>query len=312
MIQSQLVQCSQDQWDIYKLDPMYECTVRSQPEISTITRRDARDTSAVPEAVSSDAHSQKRRVDGESEPSLPPTKKRRSVQVEEVESDAEDTDSEEEDAVEEMIIDGLIPGAWTQKKKDLQERTKKERARRREKTAARANKAAQNGEAKDTSDLSMIDLTLDEPVEVQPNGNSASSQSSTIFSQASTTQSHSSAPTSVFTATPPTPGNSVPFSFKRSRESLETNSGTSKRMRTRSPSPTFSNRHDPRRRQQQQKARLQRTRQRTPAQRSTQQRAFDDALRATAGTAFFSPFSQSSGKNLSRVDDHGRPDVICE
>ncbi|KAJ7170545.1 hypothetical protein C8R43DRAFT_874950 [Mycena crocata] len=33
----QLVECSQDQWDIYKLDPAYDCYVRMPPEITLVT-----------------------------------------------------------------------------------------------------------------------------------------------------------------------------------------------------------------------------------------------------------------------------------
>lgn len=35
---SEIIQCSQDQWDIYKLDPLYTCLVRSHPHITQITR----------------------------------------------------------------------------------------------------------------------------------------------------------------------------------------------------------------------------------------------------------------------------------
>lgn len=34
----QLVNCTQEQWDIYKLDPFYECVVSAPPSLSTITR----------------------------------------------------------------------------------------------------------------------------------------------------------------------------------------------------------------------------------------------------------------------------------
>ncbi|KAJ7096313.1 hypothetical protein C8R44DRAFT_644127 [Mycena epipterygia] len=33
----QAVECSQDQWDIYKLDPAYDCHVRAPPEVTVIT-----------------------------------------------------------------------------------------------------------------------------------------------------------------------------------------------------------------------------------------------------------------------------------
>ena len=36
-----LVYCSQDQWDIHKLDPYYDCTVKKYPGITTISLRNA-------------------------------------------------------------------------------------------------------------------------------------------------------------------------------------------------------------------------------------------------------------------------------
>jgi hypothetical protein len=36
-----LVYCSQDQWDIYKLDPYYDCVVKKYPGITTISPRNA-------------------------------------------------------------------------------------------------------------------------------------------------------------------------------------------------------------------------------------------------------------------------------
>ena len=35
-VHSQLCECSQEQWDIYKLDPKYECCVKTFPALSVI------------------------------------------------------------------------------------------------------------------------------------------------------------------------------------------------------------------------------------------------------------------------------------
>ncbi|KAG5642222.1 hypothetical protein DXG03_003391 [Asterophora parasitica] len=91
-------ECSQEQWDIYKLDPAYDCLVKAAPHVPVITQITDR-PQAAPTPV---AFGQKRRVAspvaGSPAESSKPKKKRPAVQVQ---SESEDDESE----VEEMIID---------------------------------------------------------------------------------------------------------------------------------------------------------------------------------------------------------------
>ncbi|KAJ7218062.1 hypothetical protein GGX14DRAFT_599489, partial [Mycena pura] len=80
----QLVECSQDQWDIYKLDVAYDCLVRAPPELTVITR-------ATPKPTEATRPLGKHRLSSvEPCPEMPPTK---TVHL------------EEEEEVADMIID---------------------------------------------------------------------------------------------------------------------------------------------------------------------------------------------------------------
>ncbi|KIL61959.1 hypothetical protein M378DRAFT_166285 [Amanita muscaria Koide BX008] len=63
-----MIECSQDQWDIYKLDPLYECRVRNPPYIAQITR--ATETKIAAEDVRDDMMD----VEAMDVDELPPTK----------------------------------------------------------------------------------------------------------------------------------------------------------------------------------------------------------------------------------------------
>ncbi|KAF5385866.1 hypothetical protein D9615_002553 [Tricholomella constricta] len=94
--------CSQEQWDIYKLDPLYDCLVRAAPHVPIITHLPDR-PQAAPTPVAS---GQKRRVVSptrESPAQSPKPRKKRAAQVQ---SESEDDESE----VEDMVIDaGFAP-----------------------------------------------------------------------------------------------------------------------------------------------------------------------------------------------------------
>jgi hypothetical protein len=86
-----MIQCSQDQWDIYKLDPLYTCLVRSHPHITQITR--VTNVQTAPQ----NPH-RKRRA---STPSPGPSwKKLRNDQD-------EDASAENKSVIDEMIVDPL-------------------------------------------------------------------------------------------------------------------------------------------------------------------------------------------------------------
>ncbi|KAF5370851.1 hypothetical protein D9758_001797 [Tetrapyrgos nigripes] len=99
----QLVECYQDQWDIHKLDPFYECRVRIPPALSVITY--------APKPHSSPLKMGKRAVSSEHPP--PPLNRRRKLDNQDgstrhtsISLDDEDND---EDEVEEMVIDEMPP-----------------------------------------------------------------------------------------------------------------------------------------------------------------------------------------------------------
>lgn len=253
------------------------------------------------EQVFPDGHHHKRRVNGEYDSSLPQAKKRRPVVVEEEderkESSDDGTDSEEE-AVEEMIIDDTMPGAWAERKKQFRSHMQKDRKARREKAAAKTRKVSQ---AKDiTSDLSMIDLTLDEtptPTQATP--------SNTFFSDASTAFSQDSAPPTMNSAGTSSSGGTAPFFFKRSAEPMEADTTKKKRLRTHSPPVSFVNKFHPlkkeewkRKRDEYQRTSLRKTMDREKKRKEAEQRALEESIRAAAQAifGFNPPPMQSNGK----------------
>ena len=67
-VHSQLCECSQEQWDIYKLDPRYECCVKAFPALSVINLKPS-----VPATTLPFRHANKRRtISPSSTPKLQP------------------------------------------------------------------------------------------------------------------------------------------------------------------------------------------------------------------------------------------------
>ncbi|KAI0699249.1 hypothetical protein BC835DRAFT_584725 [Cytidiella melzeri] len=302
----QAVECSQEQWDIYKLDTEYECIVRPSPELTTITRREPQQTAESTESFPTDMSRHKRRVEDEFEDSMPQTKKKRPILVEtEVEGDSDDdddTDSDEEDAVEEMIIDDAMPGVWNERKRQFREQVNKSRKRRREKTAAKSRKLSQPRDPQDASDLSMIDLTIDEAQTPTP-PNSITSQASTAFSQTSTAFSQTSAPSNMHSTG--SQKHATHFFVKRSAEPAEAQVAPTKRTRTRSPSPTFAKKFHPemkevykRKKQELQKSRMRKGMERLTKRKEAQQRALEEAIRASAQPTFTSSVIQPNADHI--------------
>ncbi|EIM83012.1 uncharacterized protein STEHIDRAFT_171126 [Stereum hirsutum FP-91666 SS1] len=123
-----LVECSRDQWDIYKLDPQYECLVRTPPHLTVISKKppqkppvqsESSQTTTIPSNASSTTnplHSKRRLSASPSPPpvagpstSAPREAKRRRQDVatsEESESESDsESEEEEEDEVEAMMVD---------------------------------------------------------------------------------------------------------------------------------------------------------------------------------------------------------------
>ncbi|KAH9931122.1 uncharacterized protein BXZ73DRAFT_90200 [Epithele typhae] len=101
--------CSEDQWDIYKLDLMYECFVPAPPDIPTIRRKDPSfDHLSI---NGENGFARKRRamspVQEDPQSTFAPNKKFRTVRDERLGVDVEEeiTSSDEEDEVEEIMVD---------------------------------------------------------------------------------------------------------------------------------------------------------------------------------------------------------------
>ncbi|KAF8893331.1 hypothetical protein BD779DRAFT_1467705 [Infundibulicybe gibba] len=127
----ELVEVSQDQWDIYKLDPHYDCCVRTPDNLTVISH-------ALPKPkLASESPSGKRRIFSPSPERVMPRPNPRKKDEEE---------DDEEGEVEEMIVDGQRPrqrsagpNGRARKFKEEIERNRKER---REKLARRAERLA--------------------------------------------------------------------------------------------------------------------------------------------------------------------------
>lgn len=98
----ELVECSQDQWDIYKLDPLYDCRVRSHPKLTVISK-----VTPMPKSNGTPLGPKRRVSSPIPEPILPLTNPRKKVHRSTVESRG--VESDEESEVEDMIIDGGPP-----------------------------------------------------------------------------------------------------------------------------------------------------------------------------------------------------------
>ncbi|KAJ7901838.1 hypothetical protein B0H14DRAFT_3080101 [Mycena olivaceomarginata] len=93
----QLVECDQDQWDIYKLDPAYDCLVRAPPELSAITA-----AAPKPTAEGKQPLGKHRMSSAEPCPEMPPSKTSKTFHL--------DSDDSEEDEVADMVVDdGAMP-----------------------------------------------------------------------------------------------------------------------------------------------------------------------------------------------------------
>lgn len=143
--------CSQEQWDIYKLDSAYNCTIQPSPQLTTITRRE------IQPGTHEDAQAKRRKgTASDDDANSPFHKKARMMEVETDEDDAESDDDE----VEELIVgeDGEMRHARKKvdkAKKQRQEALERDRRERRGLNAARAR------QQDEMQDVSMTDLTAE-------------------------------------------------------------------------------------------------------------------------------------------------------
>ncbi|GJE92239.1 hypothetical protein PsYK624_083920 [Phanerochaete sordida] len=163
----QLVTCSQDQWDIYKLDPQYDCTVLPAPALSTITRCASDAPPAATRSSPSKATSKRAYVEDSSDDDLPmpgSIKKSRRAPAEVPEADEDFEDSDEE---VEMIVESApdLTAAREARRKKIEENRKKRRAKlfktMEKKARTLVDKQGSQTEGPgEVQDLSMTDLTI--------------------------------------------------------------------------------------------------------------------------------------------------------
>ncbi|THV05040.1 hypothetical protein K435DRAFT_826551 [Dendrothele bispora CBS 962.96] len=142
----QLVECSQDQWDIYKLDPFYDCRVYLPPTLSAITHAPKPHTTPVKTG---------KRPAPVSEQSMPPLNPRKKLNTSNTSTpntsisldneDEDEDEDEEEEEVEDMVIDDIPPrrarsASASERTRKFREKIVNNRKERREKVAKRARK----------------------------------------------------------------------------------------------------------------------------------------------------------------------------
>lgn len=158
--------CDEEQWDIYKLDPDYDCVIHPQPALATITRRAPKKephTKGLKRHYVEDTSDEELLMPGNMKKPKPAT----------VES-ASDEDSDDDEIVE-MLVDP-VTGSPARPRWSKEEREKQRKARR-QKNAEFTKKH------EEIQEISMIDLTMDEPSRPPTPPNQPPSHSSNSFSQ---------------------------------------------------------------------------------------------------------------------------------
>ncbi|THH00502.1 hypothetical protein EW026_g2040 [Hermanssonia centrifuga] len=154
--------CSQEQWDIYKLDPAYECTILPFPELSTITRCKIEDTPDPGASRPTTASLPKRAKEDSSDDEVTATRaKKPRTSYGYVETE-EDSDSDEE--VEGMLDEGIGKDRWRRRQSKSRARSHPSRKERDESPTKATPKKLDEIE-----DLSMLDLT-NVPAPPSPSG----------------------------------------------------------------------------------------------------------------------------------------------
>ncbi|CAL1707578.1 unnamed protein product [Somion occarium] len=147
----ELVHCTQEQWDIYKLDPAYDCLIQPPPKLTVISRKGKKRASEAPSEGAT-------RKAGAGLPDEEPSKKKaRHVHVETV----PESDSDDEDEVIEMIIDESQKPRIPSRLKELHQERARQRHRQRV-SSGRTRPAAPPMGDQEIQELSMIDLTLED------------------------------------------------------------------------------------------------------------------------------------------------------
>ena len=169
--------CSEDQWDIYKLDPAYECFVPTAPDHPTVMRKnpsfDHMYINQTGVGSTLPTNSKKRRVFSpvvDEERSAGPSKKFRSVPEEDIVDVDGFTSSDEEDEVEEIVVDEEgheIPRHSDRTRLRQKDREEQARAKRR-KPAAQGGSATGGRPGPRASTPEIVDLTMEDSSSQEP------------------------------------------------------------------------------------------------------------------------------------------------
>ncbi|KAI0675338.1 hypothetical protein C8Q78DRAFT_538315 [Trametes maxima] len=161
---------SEEQWDIYKLDPVYDCFVPQFPGDPVIARKE----SPLPSNVHWDSRSNGSRkhwpsspLSEEDEPAGIHKKFRRAVNLgmDEGDTDAESaTESDDESEVEEIVAEELMAGGGTLNsgKPGRPKERRKESRRRKEREKLKANSTSSSFESHRATTPEIVDLTMED------------------------------------------------------------------------------------------------------------------------------------------------------
>lgn len=265
--------------------------------MTVITRRGSDDASQPETSTRSQTDARKRHVEDVYDDAEPRAKKMRPIVID---VDAEDSDNDD-DAVEQMIIDTSMPGAW--KDKSAQRDRRRDKMRQRWKHRAEAVTSTNEHDSPEIVDLSMIDLTIDEPSTQSNNTNSINSQNSTSSSYPHSSPNYtaystqgSSGSTAFSSNSQPSSFSFFPFHFKRpvdlTGDELVI---AAKRARTKSPPRPVFKRMKPNKRAEFVRNRNDRQKM-AAAKAQARSREFEESIRASAADAFSRASSQSNGK----------------
>ncbi|KAI0645733.1 hypothetical protein C8Q79DRAFT_1001259 [Trametes meyenii] len=159
---------SEEQWDIYKLDPVYDCFVPAFPSDPVITRRESPpQTHYNPSRDGSRKHRPSSPPHEEEEPLGIHKKFRRAVNldVDEEDTDLESaTESDDESEVEEIVAEEVIAGSGTLNsgRPGRPKECRKETRRREERKKLKANGTSSSFESHRPTTPEIVDLTMED------------------------------------------------------------------------------------------------------------------------------------------------------
>ncbi|KAI0329404.1 hypothetical protein GY45DRAFT_1279844 [Cubamyces sp. BRFM 1775] len=169
--------CSEDQWDIYKLDPAYDCYIPQWPGDPQITRKEPQPQ----ESLYSAEDTRKRRpstsldTDGETSPKM--HKKFRkvvSLVTDEEGTELESaTESDDEDEVEEIVAEEFATGTHQSYGTKPTKDRRKESKRKEQREKLKANMTSSSFESRRSKTPDIVDLTMEDdspPLETTTNG----------------------------------------------------------------------------------------------------------------------------------------------